>query len=510
MDQKKRSRIVTILTYLYLVPLFCCYLAAFLFGWFQTAYMELYQEIEFPIYESDHPLLLLLLGLLVIGSFWFLEQKFHFFSTHSGQLQKIALFTAGVCSLLAVLIYRCNAACDSATVSDIAVAFLSGNYSSFSIDEYLFHYPHQLGLVAFLEGIYYIFGVENFFVFQLLNVAAIVCIVYCLHRITAILFDNQTIQGICSVVTMGLLPLFLYATFVYGDIIGMALSFCGICLVLDYLQTGRKQDIPLTCLLMTFALLLKSNNSILLVAMVITLLLHAFIQKKWPPVLFTLLLILTTQLGSGILTFSYEKAAGLEQIDSGIPKLAWVAMGLQENDSQIENGWYNSYNWTIYGNCNYDTALTNQACLDSIQASLQSFLQHPKSGVRFFYKKFISQWVDPGFQSQITTEWYSRHREDQSPLALSLIYGTGRTVLYHWMNLYEFMIFLGAVWFGIRRWKQIPLSQAFVLLCIFGGFLFHMIWEAQARYVLTYFVLSIPFAACGLYELMMGLRPIRK
>ena len=41
--------------------------------------------------------------------------------------------------------------------------------------------------------------------------------------------------------------------------------------------------------------------------------------------------------------------------------------------------------------------------------------------------------------------------------------------------------------------------KAYFMLNIFDGFLFHMLWEAQARYILGYFVLLLPLAACGLY-----------
>lgn len=37
------------------------------------------------------------------------------------------------------------------------------------------------------------------------------------------------------------------------------------------------------------------------------------------------------------------------------------------------------------------------------------------------------------------------------------------------------------------------------MLNIFGGFLFHMLWEAQARYILGYFILLLPLTAYGLY-----------
>ena len=132
----------------------------------------------------------------------------------------------------------------------------------------------------------------------------------------------------------------------------------------------------------------------------------------------------------------------------------------------------------------------------------QPFYIRPQIRASFFYRKFISQWNDPGFQSQITNEWYSRHRDDHSSLALYLIYGNGRLILEGLMNIYHFIILSGAcagTFFCIRSRS---LSAAFLILCVFGGYFFHMFWEAGGRYGLGYFVLCVPIAAYGLWMLI--------
>ena len=44
-------------------------------------------------------------------------------------------------------------------------------------------------------------------------------------------------------------------------------------------------------------------------------------------------------------------------------------------------------------------------------------------------------------------------------------------------------------------------SVLVLLVTVFGGFLFHMLWEAKGRYILPYFVMMLPMAAVGLAEL---------
>lgn len=496
-----REKIIYILTLCYMIP--CGILLAFnaVFSLFQTTYMELYQEIEKPLYKADSPVFLLLLLFIFIGL-----SGFYFRKCPAGQklcriFEKTALIYSVIICLLIIFIYRVNVACDSQSLSDIAIAFLNGDYSSFSGDEYLVHYPHQLGMIGFLEFIYFIFGVNNFTILQLINIVAIFSTVYFLHRITEELFHDFSVRILLSVLCFGLLPLYLYTTFIYGDIPGMGFVLPAIYLVIRYLNTKKRSLIIPASLCMCFAVLFKSNNSVILAAALIILLLFSIKEKDWFSLIFAAALLVLPALGTSLVDSYYVRVSGISKIPEGIPKIAWVAMGLQENE-YLENGWYNGYNWVTYSECGFDAEKTTQLCLMSIRESVNNFVSSPKSGLRFFYQKFISQWNDPGFQSQITNEWYSRHRDDHSSLALYLIYGNGRLILECLMNIYHFFILFGAcagTFFCIRNRS---LSAAFLILCVFGGYFFHMFWEAGGRYGLGYFVLCVPMAAYGLWTLI--------
>ncbi len=498
---KRQEKIIYILTLCYMVP--CGILLAFnsLFSLFQTTYMELYQEIEKPLYKQDSPVFLLLLFFLFAG-LWGLFFRKHAATQRLCRLfEKTALIYSVVICMLIIFIYRVNVACDSQSLSDIAVAFLGGDYSSFSGDDYLAHYPHQLGMVGFLEIIYFIFGVNNFTVLQLLNTAAIFSAVYFLHRITEELFPDFNVRIMLSVLCLGLLPLYLYVTFIYGDIPGMGFAMPAVYLIIRYLNTRKRFLIIPASLCMCFAVLFKSNNSVILAAAVIILILYSITARDWFSLVFTAALLILPAAGTSLIDFYYVKASGISEIPDGIPKVAWIAMGLQENE-YLENGWYNGYNWVTYSECGLDAEKTAQLCLASIKESVSRFISAPKSGLRFFYRKFISQWNDPGFQSQITNEWYSRHRDDHSSLALYLIYGNGRLILEGLMNIYHFIILSGACAGAFFCIRSRSLSAAFLILCVFGGYFFHMFWEAGGRYGLGYFVLCVPIAAYGLWMLI--------
>lgn len=496
----KKERFIYFLTLCYMIPAGILLAFNTLFSLFQTTYMELYQDTEKPLYKADFPLLLLLVTIIFIGALGFFFKKITVSTSLCKIFEKTALVFSVVICLLVIFIYRVRVSCDSEALSEIAIAFLNGDYSSFSGDNYLVHYPHQLGMIAFLELVYFIFGINNFTVLQFLNILAIFSVVYFLHRITEELFHDSRIQILLSILCIGMLPLYLYATFIYGDIPGMGFVVPGIYLIIRYLNTKKRSLLIPASLCMCFAVLFKSNNTVILAASMIILVLFSLKEKDWFSLIFAAVLLLLSSAGTTCVDSYYAKAAGLSEIPDGIPKIAWIAMGLQENE-YIENGWYNSYNWTIYSECGLDAAKTTEICMASIKDSVHSFLSVPKSGIHFFYRKFISQWNDPGFQSQITNEWYSRHRDDHSSLALYLIYGNGRIILEWLMNIYHFLVLLGASICTFIQTRKRSLPAAFLILCVFGGYFFHMFWEAGGRYGLGYFVLCVPMAACGLWKL---------
>lgn len=497
---KKGTTLVYILTLFYMIPLSLIFIVNILTSMFQTTYMELYLDIEKPFYKSDNPVILLLLLIAFIVLYIFYSKKHPITKETAVAIERISLVFSVAISLLIIFLFRVGVASDAESVSLTAAEFLNGNYSSFFNNNYMFRQPHQLSLAAFWEIIYYLFGVDNFIVLQFVNVIAIFSVVYFLHRIAYEIFKNYDIQVILSLLCMGMLPLYLYATYIYGDIPGMGFIVPAVYLVIKYMNTGKKRLVLPALVCMIFSILLKSNNFLILAAIIIILILHFINEKDWFSIGFAVALLIGPVVCTSCINAYYAKEAGMDKLPDGVPKIAWVAMGLQEND-YIENGWFNGYNCAIYEECDFDTARTKAACMDSIKKSVSTFVSHPRYGIKFFYNKFISQWNDPGFQAQINIEWNSRHSENQSQLALYFIYGNGRFILEWLMNIYHFAVLLGAVVFTVCNVRKTSLSSALVALCVFGGYFFHMFWEAKGRYGLGYFVMCVPMAAYGFWRL---------
>lgn len=496
----KNHKGVRILTCFYLLPFGLMVLFNIFNSLFRTTYFDLYQDVEAARYRWNNPLL------LTVASAGFLLAVCFVLKTERDNKKinaaKLAVYFSGIVSLISILLFRCIVSADSKALSDIATEFLKGNYQAFEQGEYLYMYPFQIGLAALLELIYRIFGIENFVVFQLINVACIQLIISTLNKITWELFEDERISRMEAFLSMGMLPLFLFATFVYGDIIGWAFGVGNIYFMIQYLKTDRWQNILKASVLLALGIVVKSNINILVVASVIAILLHVTAKKNYKMLIWIMAVILISQAGSVAVGSIYARRAGLEKLPEGVPKIAWIAMGLQEGDEGgYACGWYNSYNWSVYEENGYDREHTIQACLENLSHSLQKLLHEQRYALNYFYKKFTSQWNMPTFQSLITNEWNSRHVENLSSVAIFFIYGFGRDILYGFMNFYHFFLFLCCGVYCRFSLKEWTLERAYFVLNIFGGFLFHMIWEAKTRYVLGYFVLFLPLAAWGLIKL---------
>lgn len=496
----KTEKFVKVLTYFYIIPFAVMIFFNTVNSLLRTTYFELYQVNEVAKYKWDSPILVVVAAYLILAAVYLLWKKK---LSDRIDINKLSVMVAGIFSLCIVLVFRSKATCDSALISDIVIQFCQKNYSAFEQGGYLYSYAFQLGFAALLEVIYQIFGIENFVAFQLLNIISIMVILNMLNRITGEIFEDKGIQKMEALLSFGMLPLFLFSTFVYGDIIGWGFGVSFIYYIIRYLKTDHWKNMLISAILLMFGTLIKSNIYILLVAAVIVILLHSICKKDYKKLIWIVVLFVFSQLGIQSVNHIYVARANLSEYPQGIPKIAWIAMSMQETDEGgYACGWYNAYNWNVYAQNNYDAEQTTAACMENLKESFKKFIHEQKYTLNFFYKKFTSQWNAPTFQSMITNEWASRHVEGLSPVANFFLYGLGRDVLYEMMNIYHFLMFLCCGLFFVFQKDKWTLLKAYYILNIFGGFLFHMLWEAQARYILGYFVLLLPLAACGLVDLI--------
>jgi hypothetical protein len=228
------------------------------------------------------------------------------------------------------------------------------------------------------------------------------------------------------------------------------------------------------------------------------------ISEKYP--IYLLYLLLAVAAFTGINTVEqnvYEKRTGIEFGDT-IPNTAYLAMAMQ--DSSMAPGWFNGFNHVTYRLNDYNEEITDQISREYIRERLQEFSDEPIECLRFYYYKIISQW------NEVTYEcfWIGMNEEnrtrDLTPVVENIYFGKLHTAAEAVMNLYQLLLFAGTLFYAWSLRDKADISKVILLLCVLGGFLFHILWEGKSQYLISYFPLLLPCAAIGMMTLTEHIR----
>jgi len=386
---------------------------------------------------------------------------------------------------------------DQAQVYGAAMYFNSGNYVNLSPGGYLDMYPHQLGYVAFLQLLFKITGSNSFFMVQVINCLFIAGTVFAACLLLDDLTDKAAVQIIGTLSMLTLLPLYLHASLLYGDIPSFLFSL----LFLHHFIRGLKDPHGAYLILcvpeIMLAVLFKKNSIIILLASVIVLLIHFFMTKRC---LFIITLLALCILPTGLpklLEAHYSNVSGYD-IEGGIPAISWIAMGTVEEGCP---GWFNNYPVPAYYDAGYDRRTAADMAIAKLGERFRYFGEDPVYAASFWKRKISTQWNDPFFHSydiiftdeetpQGLTGFIINHSEG-TMVSLSLL----QNITYSGVLLY--MIF--------RKNRNYNIYSLLPEICILGEFLFSIIWEANSRFIIPYYIIMIPLACIGWDNLLSKL-----
>lgn len=465
----------------------------FVISFFSTAYFDPgNMGAEHPLYRFDNPIIFLVFAGVIFTVYLLFEKKIGL-ERISTKLFFIGLMLYTLCfGIYWVSVGGVQPDADQMSVSFIASLTAQNNYLFFEPEKYMQIYPNQLGMVAFLEVIYRIVGGEKFQVFQYINAVGNCFVFAALYGIVAIVFKKKRITNLFLILCFGCIHLILYSTFVYGVTLGLAFALWAVFFSLLFLEKKKWIAGIGAAVCMAVSILFKNNYSIFLVAIVLLLLYKVIDKKRLECVLLIVLLLFTWKGAEKALISHYETRSGIE-LTAGMPKVMWVAMGMQEGDRA--EGWYNAFNYDTFRETGCDAEKSSEIAREAIQKSLNAFAEKPGYAAKFYYKKFISQWNEPTYASI----WVNIFHQGEFPVWVQSFYdGKLNTLAVEYMNLYQSLILLGAVVVLIKYRKKWKEEQLLLFLILLGGFLFHMLWEAKSQYIMPYFILLMPYAAAGL------------
>lgn len=298
---------------------------------------------------------------------------------------KIFLFISVlVLSLGWIFLTRPVPVADDMMVSNAAVQFLNNDYSMLQKGGYVYQYVHQLGIIWLLEQIYRLFGAGNYLVYQMLNVLAL-CIVYgCLLKLSKKFFKTETAERITVVMLfMFCVPIF-YTTFVYGNLLGVALSLLGFVFLLEYFENRKLRYAVAFVVCAVLAVLVKSNYQVAMIAMAAVLFVDCMKSKKgWNLLCIVLMFSLSFGAQAGLEKY-YSARSGIE-LEKGASKLLWIAMGMQKGP--LAEGWYDVSLIDMMNEASETGKTEGEVALNHIQESLKGFSENKKGAVEFYYHK---------------------------------------------------------------------------------------------------------------------------
>lgn len=415
--------------------------------------------------------------------------------TDKGKKPLFILFV--IFAVAIVLSGQLSPTADQGKVLEIAQQMREHNFIAFREGGYVNRCSNQIGIITIFYFLSFIFGNFNFIAIQIINVVALCVSVYIISKFINYWNETKFTQNLTLFSLFIFFPITYYVTFVYGNLIGLALSLIGIDLVYKYFKTRKVHFALLSCLSLGVSILAKSNYLITLIAVVIFILLDALKSKSIISLLLAIIMPLSYYaINLSVVNF-IETKTGYE-FDYGCPNTGYIAMGLQEAPAKAE-GWFNFYNWNVYEKNNYDTEVANEKAIENIKESISEFKSGKRDFIEFFGRKNASQWNNPTFQGiNIQQNHYSDVQYYSS--FYELFFGTRHLWQYGYLNFLQSFILLFALLYFIFTFNKKDIMTFLPVVVLLGGFIFHTIWEAKCQYTVTYFIFLFPYAILGFKE----------
>lgn len=360
---------------------------------------------------------------------------------------------------------------------------------------YFVRYPFQFGFLGYTGLLLRAFGYEWLLVAgPILNVGWLIFAYIAVAKTTDLLFADHNVTCLAVLLLAACTQLLFACTFYYGTLPCMALSMWMAYFTTSFLVRGRRRDIPLACLAAACAVTMKSNAWIYIAAAGIVLALRAIRSGRLLPVFMAALLAVSAIPGPIGMQKHYESRHGVVYGD-GYPLSAWMSMSMQE--SSMACGWYSTYMVDLVEKHGMDADAAGAEARAHIGAHLQKFAADPAYAHRFFEEKFWSQWTEPSYMSI----WASKsclHYGEIGALAETVYRDEVDEAVIFVQNQYIQVLFAGFLLYALTLLRRRRDEWMLYPITMLGALLFHLLFEANAKYVLAYLPMFAPMAAYGL------------
>lgn len=460
--------------------------------------MDLNGYREYAVLQMDHLLITVLLAAIFLAAIILIDHFIGIEKIDTSKLGKGVILFAVAVGFVWMLMIQGHPLDDQSIVQRSAANFIAGDYSALQHGEYLNRFPHQLGIVFIFEGVYRIFGPENYQAIMVINIILAAGILNNLFHILKMITEDKKAHNMYWIMAAGCFQLMFYTFFVYGTIIGLFFATGGMYLIMKYFNTGKYRYYVLAFLALGISVMAKSNFQIFVLASFLVFLFTSIKEKRYKEIALSFVLLITL-CSPNIAKAYYAEKSGME-IEKGASASLYIAMGLQEGDKENAcgaGGWYNAYNVITLNAAGMDYDKADEMAKENISERLKEFGKNPGMAARFAFEKIATQWNEPTFQTFWMVTVRDNHGELSTP-AKSLLTGKVNTVVQKYMKIYLLFMWLGnLVYYYVNR-KKNDIWKIFMGVAVIGGFAFHFFWEGKALYIMPYFVISMVAGSQGL------------
>lgn len=363
---------------------------------------------------------------------------------------------------------------------------------------YMSLWPFQSGLVMFMETILRLIPNADEMTIQWMYLPFMALSLISGYMVVKKMFPSIMTRVIWCILMFLCFPYYFFINNMYGDVPGIALTLFTMWMLLEYTDKPVWVKLVFAGMGLAVAVAVRKNTMIFCIACILVFGVQLLVYRK-KQYLFVILLVLVSSAAGAVLPGKVYEYRAKNTMGEGVPAIAYIAMGLQWSEGRSPGAW-NGYHSDLFMECGYDSDLTAEISLESVEDSLEYMVKHPMYMTQFFYYKLVYQWAREDYGCLYATlDFY----DNRTSAAWDIYQGKAKDRYIDIMAIHQSVVYIGAVGFcilGAVRWKKkedYNIQNLIPLVAFIGGFLFSIIWEASSRAVMAYFVLIIPYAADG-------------
>lgn len=485
MNERAYSFFCAFLTYLIIAVL----AVLTLFSLVSTTYVDHFDRVY---YTGDSPLVHVLTFIVLIAVVLWLHEKLHFRVTDRVLMVTLLFVTLIICIYITVT--DLSPRFDQQAVRAVAGNLIYGIKDDFRPGGYAEIYPYNHGIILFYYLILRLAGYENYIVLQYINLGCMVCTGFAMYKIMKRLIPCYREVSLGLILFM---PYWGYATFLYGNIPGFCLGMWALWFALRYLEEGKIRLALISGILMSAGFRFKEHFAILAIAIAVMSVCETVKTRRFRNLFTVVSLAFFIWLSGAAVDLVLE--AGADYVPSkGIPGLPYIAMGLHEHEERGA-GWHDNYPENTYEEIGHDIELSSELAKKDIMESVDNFISHPKYMAGFFVRKVSSMWSDPTYYSWTMQQGRSDKWDEAFLIPLTV-------PVYAFMNIFQsFLYFFSLCYFILNR-REKDFARLFFGLYFIGGFLCHLIWEAQCQYAMLYAMGLVMYSVAGVMDVCRMVR----